>query len=455
MFKTDEKMSTAIKELSQTHAQKFHSKNGFLGTELEFPIVASSPDRLGRALGIEEIMSIYRQIGSSEGWRLSPQGLDIETNLKEGTVSINAEAGFSTMEIAIPPTKTIERTGEIIDQAVAAAGVAVHSHGAYMLGYGIHPVSPPSVDLYCPRDRSTAMRFIRPVLTHIQNDDSDISNTVSASVQFHVGAFDPEHAVRLLNLYNLLSPEFIALSANSRISRGRDSGNTDLRNRFYEMHTQYPASAGVAPRIESFEDYINKLQHMPILLLKRGGRYVVVTDGVTFGQFMERGSATAVYANENKPFIITPEPDDIDVIESMVRWEARIKGTTGTIELRTCSMQQSKSDILALGSVVLGLSANIDEAEALVLGRSRDEAQHAKEQISKYGIKGHKEIRASAHRMLSVAKEGLESLGDKTRYLEILSQRLRDSVTPSDKSLEVYKKEGIAPFIEAVRFSMD
>lgn len=447
-------------EVKAKHAQKFKAEAqgkgaALLGIELEFPMVSSDSNRFGHALRLSEVKEVFRHIGAKPSWELTAQGLDAEIRMGGGVATINAEAGFSTLEIALPPASSIRHAGVMIENLVVTTLEAAQANNAYVLGYGVHPINPPSLDLYCPRDRSNTMRFLRQRLTNIQDDNSDLGNTISASVQFHVEVKNPDHAITVLNVFNGLAPEFIALSANSRISRGTDTGEFDIRNRFYEKYTRYPIVGGVAPKMHDFDDYLNILGSMPVLLLKRGANYVAVLEEITLAQFIERGKTTAVIAGQNKPFEVHFEIGDLDVAESMVRWEARAKATTGTVELRTCSMQQSKSDILALGSAVLGLSVNLNRAAALIADRTREDAQYAKEEISKYGMAGYPSVQASAKAMLDIAKEGLESIGEDTKYLQILYDRLRDATTPSEKSFEIYQKEGIRPFIESLRFQLD
>ena len=301
------------RELRDRHAAKFtddESNPRKLGIELEFPLVSSREERFGQALSLEEVKKVFRHIGSNPSWEISAQGLDAEMQVSGYKPAMNAEAGFSTLEIALPPATSIAHAGAMLGDTAATAIDAATANNAYVLGYGVHPVSPPSLDLYSPRARSHAMRYQRPKLTKIQQDNGDISNTISASVQFHIGARNPQDAINLLNLFNGLAPEFIALSANSRISRGKDSGEIDLRNRFYERYTRYPIIGGVAPKFLDFDEYFRALLEMPVLLLKRDGVYVAITDNMTLGRFIDAGSATATLADQGKPFKIHFEMED-------------------------------------------------------------------------------------------------------------------------------------------------
>lgn len=442
-------------ELSEWHSERFRvpGESRRLGIELEFPLVYGAT---GKAIDLETARSIYERIARGDkSWSLNLKELEVRKKCGGQTITMNSEAGFSTLELSLPPAQNIAHASELIAEFAPVIIRAAESAGACALGYGIQPITPQNVGLISTKNRSQSMLYIEPVFNKAQPEEHDwrLSGTVSSSVQFHITALGPEDAMRLMTVFNGLSPEFLLLSANSRVAKGKDSGRSDTRSRFYQLYDRIPLVAGVAPRFSNFNEYIQALTDIPVHLLSRKGNYVVVRERKSFRDFMDSGTISTIsYQNPGIKHIEEFQKGDIDVHESMVRWEARVKGITGTVEFRTCSMQGSAKHILALASAVIGLASNLDEAEALAISRSVEDTQRAKELISMRGASSGNRALDFTIRMLDVAKEGLEKTGENTDYLELLYDAVRRKEVPSDRSLNVFKDEGIGPFIQCVRF---
>ncbi|MCL4365582.1 MAG: glutamate-cysteine ligase family protein [Candidatus Marsarchaeota archaeon] len=452
-------MPTKNTELSKWHPGRFEAnprESRKLGIELEFPLVSAKSGSVGEAIDLKTAREIYGSIAMDDkSWGLNLKELEVSKICNDGQkVTLNSEAGFSTLELSLPPAQGIDDARTLIATYAPVIIHAAESAGAYVLGYGIQPITPPNAGLISTKDRSRSMLHIEPIFDETRQEEHDwrLSGTVSSSVQFHITALGPEDAMRLMTVFNGLSPEFLLLSANSRVAKGKDSGRSDTRSRFYQLYDRIPLVAGVAPRFSNFNEYIEALIDIPVHLLSRSGKYVVSRERKSFRDFMNSGTIRTI-RHENPDVIRIEEfqKEDVDVHESMIRWEARVKGTTGTVEFRTCSMQQSAQHILALASAVVGLASNLDEAEALATSRSVEDAQKAKELISLFGAHGSKEALNSTKRMLDIAKEGLEKTGENTNYLELLYRAIRRKEVPSDRSLKVLN-EGMGQFIQYVRF---
>ncbi len=447
-------------DFNEWHGKRFEANSGLqrkLGIELEFPLVSNREERFGQAVELETVQKIYKHIAGNHDWDLELGELEISKAYGDYRIKINAEAGFSTLEMSMPPASSISHADEMIGEFVPILLDAAESNHTIPLGYGIQPVTTQNIGLISSRDRSSSMSYLKPTLTATEYEEHDwrLSGTVSSSVQFHISATSAEDAMRLMNVFNGFAPEFLLLSANSRIAKGEDSGKADIRSMFYQIYDKIPLAAGIAPRFGSFDEYMQAVTDIPLLLLVRDGRYAVVDEGkhISFSEFMHSTKGVRTISDSGSTQSrATFEPGDMDVHESMVRWEARAKGITGTVEFRICSMQQSKSDILALGAAVLGIASNLKKAESLVLSRTVEDAQRTKEKIALLGARSGPETIDFTAKMLDIAKEGLISVGENPDSLSRLYERLEKKVTPSDLSLGLFEPRDVRPFIESIRF---
>ncbi|MDE1860239.1 MAG: hypothetical protein KGH72_00810 [Candidatus Micrarchaeota archaeon] len=451
-------MSSAIANLREQHAARFRTEGTparKIGIELEFPLVRSDAERFGEAISADQMKRILRDISDNTGWEATDEGFALKPMRKGDPAHISAEAGICTVEVGLPPANSLGIANHLIAELTRPMIDSAKENRAFALGYGVQPLTPPSIVLISPLNRYQMMLKTRGRFYSVVQDDSDIAYAINAAVHFHVSAKDQEDAVRVANILNGFSPEFLLLSANSRVTRGIDSGRADTRAMFYEDYLRERYGRGVPDRFSGFGDYFDRLCSLPVELLRRNGYYVTTIDRMTLGQFLSTGSAHATMVGEGGSVaLIHPIEEDVITVEGTVRWEARPKGGTGSVELRTCSMQRSRSDIMALAAIVKGLASNIDKAEMTVLGRDIDRTRLAKRQIANegFGIDGAR-IRPVGE-MLDIAREGLVSIHEEVSFLKPAYERLYSSATPSEESLQVLNDRGMRAFIESLRFEI-
>jgi len=445
-------------QIKNAHAAKFDPdvrdvRRG--GVELELPLVYGSGERFGTAISAEDTIRLLSEVSMATGWMPEQGGIALKKRINGYSSEIAMEAGVSTLEFSFPPVTDIEKTRQMVSELTVPLLDAAHDLGIIVMGYGVQPITKPFPELFSPLDKYQAKLVNRDAFYRRQPDNMDISTTISAAQHIQVEAMGSEEAIRLLNVLNGISPELIALTANSRIMGRADSGHADPRSMFYENYGKIEV-AGVAPRFASFDEYYAKLLTVPLTLLKRDGKYFVVAERITLGDYISKGTVQVKKFGEDEAFAMHFSPSDIDTVEGTVRWEARVKGATGTVELRSLSTQRSGSEALALYSAVVGIAANLDKAEAFALRRDVEQTRAAKRNASRYGISGAGEqMLRSARELLDIAQEGLERLGENTEYLKILYDRLYSRRAPSDNGAEVFNQQGVRPFIESRRFNPD
>lgn len=112
-----------------------------------------------------------------------------------------------------------------LDEARRAIGDA----GYGLLASGLHPAA----------DSGEAKLVSKPRYEVVRRDFGDLLRTPPCGLHVHVGAPDPETAVRLANAFRLYLPLLQALSANSPFREGADSGNASSRSSVVRSYPRF------------------------------------------------------------------------------------------------------------------------------------------------------------------------------------------------------------------------
>ncbi|MGC1166986.1 MAG: glutamate-cysteine ligase family protein [Solirubrobacterales bacterium] len=97
-------------------------------------------------------------------------------------------------------------------------------------------------------DRNCAL-VDKPRYEVVREDFGDLLRTPPCGLHIHVGMPDPETAVRVANAFCLYLPLLQALSANSPLREGADSGNASSRTSVVRSYRQL----GGEPAVEEIE----------------------------------------------------------------------------------------------------------------------------------------------------------------------------------------------------------
>ncbi|MDE1768582.1 MAG: hypothetical protein KGH62_04380, partial [Candidatus Micrarchaeota archaeon] len=351
----------------EAHAEKFRSvgdERGF-GIEMEFPLVKSGAYGFGQVISERQLKRIFRDMGSRDGWQRNPHGFGVEKGIDGYGGSIHAEFGVGTVEIALPKANGLDHANKMIAEFVTPLIKVAERSGAYVLGHGTQPVTQPGAALCLESiPRYKMMLDTWGSSYRIDQEGLTYGPTVNAALHFHVQTKDSEDAVRLANVYNGLRPELLALGANSSPVRGPHAGMADSRTTFYEDYL-LERNLAIAPIFRDFDHYFEHLMSLPMDLLKREGEYYKVNEAVSLRDFMHRGIASASRDGVGSVFAVRFEEQDIEVMEGLVRADARLKSYTNTVEVRLFSEQASRSEVMGLGAVIRGLAENLDRAQEL------------------------------------------------------------------------------------------
>lgn len=117
---------------------------------------------------------------------------------------------------------------EVLSQLSEVRG-AVREAGYPLLAAGLHPAA----------ESGEAKLVAKPRYEVVRHDFGDLLRTPPCGLHVHVGAPDPETAVRLANAFRLYLPVLQALTANSPFREGVDSGNSSSRSSVVRSYPRF------------------------------------------------------------------------------------------------------------------------------------------------------------------------------------------------------------------------
>ena len=464
-----------------------------IGPEVEYPMVRKAD--LG-SVDTDDLKVIFGEFGN-RGWSIVPDGqtrFPVLAFKGEGDEKfvVTTDFGAGTLEINLPPRTDLHRIEKDFSSVLGEVSGILMEKGFLLLGYGIQPVSPPSVDLVAKKGRyqTLANRFYtREKIEWLNGDESTdvLYHTINSASQVHVRVRDSEEAVKAVNLLNKASPLFSALLGNSPIwIGGNGDRDKDVRQRFWNWVVNIEQDQwrkGIPKRtFTSFDDYVDTvLRFEPVMTarirahevagyleivgakslrecLERGNMQVV--DPGTFNKrsFDTDGDFEGALREGNNLQTIHAEGIDVHAHDSFVWYDARVKGEYGTVEVR-CASQQPPEDQLVVAALSTGLIENLDGLGALLGGFSMAEARAAQEDCIKHGLHGSYEDASAvslAKKMVEVAYEGLRRRAkDEESYLEPLRERVKDKKNPADIVLKAYESHGMAGVIDFVEIKQN
>ena len=176
------------------------------------------------------------------------------------------EVGLGTIEVNTMPCRDLFAVERIMEDAVSRLVRAALTFGWRVLGYGIQPVSAPSLPLMSPKQRYQSLyrAMGREWLWY----------TVTAADQVQVDVARHE-MVDMLNFGNLMAPVLIALCANSPVYGGTLSPFCSGREGEMALIHANEARHGMpAAPYASIEEYVLRNSRSQYLILQSDGEVV-------------------------------------------------------------------------------------------------------------------------------------------------------------------------------------
>jgi len=309
-----------------------------IGREAEHPLV----DAKGAFVDVSELLPQLAAPGD-----LTPKYdaayPDQLVGLSGHDFSYALEVGRGTIEINTRPCADLFQVEQCYRAALTRLQQAADPRDWRVLGYGIQPVSPPSLPLLTPKQRYEALLE--------RMGDEWFWYAVTASDQTQIDIARPELLTQL-NTGLLMAPVIIALCANSPVVGGRLLGFASSREGHMCSTTPFDQRHGMpVTAYDSIEEFITRLTKLDVLLRREGARLLP-----DWGHFDEKMRASQV------------DFDDFLLHDHYIWHSARLRTAYATVELRP-ACQQPGDESMAACALCLGLIEAVETIHAFVAER--------------------------------------------------------------------------------------
>ncbi|MDA2935896.1 glutamate-cysteine ligase family protein [Patescibacteria group bacterium AH-259-L05] len=411
-----------VSEVTEWYLGQFPSKQSLnvrkVGLEKEYPVIDA---KTYKAADIQKIFPALIQFGWSP--ILDDVYYDVVTGVKKNGVEITTDGGYCTLEIIMPPEKSILIASEKLQKIEKVVATVCKEWNMYILGYGIQPRTISHPRLWTKKGRYDAIQCAL---------GSKVNQTViTASDQVHID-IAREELIDSINIFNALSGPIIYLFAHSPIWN-----NTLDRNRRLAIRENIWASFvnknrfGIPPQpFNGIEEFIWHILKLPLYIAKHENNYIV--PNIPFAQWMKRD-------NNWK--------DQWKFHEGSIWFNARPKSIFATLEIRpACSQKSGENSSLA--ALVMGLVQELQHAKTLTETLSWEQ-WHQLKNDAMYG-RNTKTLKKISKEMLKITFKGLVHRGmDEEVLAEPLTQRLYQK-TPAQEAIEVFEQEGMTGLVNNV-----
>ena len=249
------------------------------------------------SVGVEEELLLV----DAETLRLAPVAAPVLEAMASPDAAASHEVYAAGIELRSDPSDTVTQAC----REVASLRSSARRAGATLIGAGVHPAGEfgdaALVETERYREVEKSMRGL-------------VRRTPECALHVHVGLPDEDAAIRVFNGVRRHLPLLVALSANSPLWFGRDSGFAS--SRFFLVRS-FPRRA-VPRAFRDFDDYASTIDRT----IEAG----------------ELGDYTFIW------------------------WDARLHARLGTIELREMDAQSRIDDVAALAALVQALCLHEHEA---------------------------------------------------------------------------------------------
>lgn len=424
--------------LAKTLEEIFSQENpkGWIGAEEEYLLISNESSKMGRTLPIFTFLK-------NSGWKseTDPQtGELIQVSEDYFGVPIVCDAGLGTLEIIIPPSKSIHEISEIRSRVLKKLILAAQENDMSLLGLGILPDNLPKREFWQPKQRYLKIiEALKPEVDWM---------TVTASSQTHT-TFKPEEVPAALNTMLALSGPIIAMLANAKIVGGKISPYSCFRELTWEL---FGSKERVGMPQKPFEE--NSLHDIANYYLKQ--QMLVYESDTEEGLFKRYFGSFESFLADKKIKDINSVKKHLCVLLGTVWLDTRIT-IHGTLESRTpCKQPQGEED--ASHALNLGLMINWREAYDFVKKYPWSFWQKVRENAIENDLLGVVDgisILDLSQEVFKIAKSGLQLRGaNEELYLKVLEKRLSDPTKiPARVAADIFHSQDLKALIRHFKYN--
>lgn len=395
-----------------------------VGREAEYPVVNAR----GEAVDARRLWNVLLEAGdlTPEYGSRSPGAPEFIVGLRGYDYGYALEVGLGTIEINSRPCRHLLEVQGIMVQAVQRLVRAAARFNWRVLGYGIQPMSPPSIGLMSPKQRYLSL--------YRAMGEAWLWYTVTASDQLHV-AIGQDEMVMMLNYGSLVTPVIIALCGNSPIYAGRRSPFCSAREGVMaEIRANEHRHGMLAQPVRDMVDFVATMARPTHLIMREGGQ--VIPSVRPFAEhLLEHGV-------DYEAFLFH---------EHYIWNSARLRAAYGTLELRP-ACQQPWSEHMAVAALELGLVEAQPAAEAFmraVLGETYWQRMHVyHQQAIRFGLAAPQPAPDFLITLVQLAEQALiaRRFGEEILLAPIWS-RLERGENPAQRMRTIFQADGMAGLV--------
>jgi gamma-glutamylcysteine synthetase len=295
-----------------------------VGREAEFPVVT----REGQAADVRRLWDLLLADGDLRE-HYDSHNPNLIVGLDGEAYNYELEVGVGTVEIVTRPCQDLFEVQQLTEIAVRRLVRAAATRGWLVLGYGVQPVSPPSLTIMAPKQRYQSL--------YRAMGAEWLWYTVTASDQCHLAISRPE-VVEMLNFGNLIAPVLIAFCANSSIYGGKLSPFCSGREGQMALIDAHEFRHGMPARpFASISDYVRTTSQATYLIVRSEGD--IIPSSQPFTDYLRKHGA------DFPAFLFH---------EHYIWNSARARTAYGTLEVRP-ACQQPWAEQMAAMALTLGL----------------------------------------------------------------------------------------------------
>ncbi len=393
-----------------------------IGREAEHPLV----DKMGVFVDVSQLFPQLAAPGDLTP-KFDAAYPDLTVGLSGPEFSYALEVGKGTIEINTRPCADLFQVEQSYRAALARLTEAAATRDWRVLGYGIQPVSPPSLPLLTPKQRYEALLE--------RMGDEWFWYAVTASDQTQIDIARPELLTQL-NTGLLMAPVIIALCANSPVVGGQLLGFASSREGHMCSTTPFDQRHGMPiTAYDSIEEFITRLCRLDSLLRREGP--LLLPDRERFDAKLAGGRA------DFETFLLH---------DHYIWHSARLRTAYATIELRP-ACQQPGNESMAACALCLGLTEAAEAIHNFVTERLgvnywlRMRSWHR--WVITSGLAAPEPAQGFLEHILHLAEDALAArgLGEEV-YFAPLWQRLEKKENPAQAIRRVFLERGMEGLLE-------
>ncbi len=396
-----------------------------IGREAEYPVVTPT----GEAADVQRL---WEPLQASGDFRIQYDNNDptrLIVSLEAEGTSYALEVGRGTIEVITGPCTDLFELQAAHEAAVWRLVQAAAQLDYRVLGYGIQPLTSPSLELMAAKHR---YQVIYEAL-----GEPWLWFTLTASDQVQIDISQPE-LVRMINFGNLMAPVMVALCANSPIWAGSASRYASAREgQMGQIHAAEYRHGMVEHPFKDIADFIETMSQETCLVLRENLNYYVY----------------------NQPFLtyLTVHGPDFSAYllhEHYIWNSARARTNHATIELRP-ACQQPWAEHMAAAALGLGLVEAATAIESYLEQQfganvwSTLRAYH--QQVIAQGLAAPQPAPDLLQQILTLAAKALEQRGrGEEAFIEPLFGRLARGANPAQEALQIFQQGGLTQLLAYV-----